>query len=188
MTNSHILALNKNPSLISATHPSSTLSNFEILDSQPTTPFTFTPLPSPVKPALIPLPNKELYIPMANEYFAPFYGNKYDENPETFLHSFYWHMGNADEDTKLRQFWNYLEVDGPADKWYENLSDGEKKTWVMVKTTFQKRWPRRALAKKTVEEYEHEIMELHLQMEDLGKKEKVAGRYMHMSHGQTTWR
>lgn len=42
--------------------------------------------------------------------------------------------------------------------------------------------PRKKVAKNTMEEYEEEITGLKLKMEDLGKKEKTAGRevYSHI--------
>ena len=69
---------------------------------------------------------------------TPFYSDKDNKNSENFLLLFC--MANADDHTKLRQFQNYLEADGPADKWYNNLSQDEKKAWVTVEATFQKCW------------------------------------------------
>ena len=47
---------------------------------------------------------------------------------------------------------------------------------------FQLCWPRKKGAKNMNKEYKEEIRDLQLKMEDMGKKEKVAGRdvYMHM--------
>ena len=55
--------------------------------------------------------------------------------------------------------------------------------WNAIMTSFSLRWLRKKAAKKTTEEYEEEITGLMLKMEDLGKKEKTAGRevYSHIA-------
>ena len=45
-------------------------------------------------------------------------------------------MGNANEDTKVKQFQNYPEADGLADEWY--LGQEEKKSWVTIKASIGK--------------------------------------------------
>ena len=92
-------------------------------------------------------------------------------------------MGDKTDDTKKAQFPYYLQADSVADEWYSDLGDNEKKTWVSIETAFKKRWPRKKQVKKTDEEYEDEIMGRKLKTEDLGKKEKVAGRevYTHIA-------
>ena len=119
---------------------------------------------------------------MATEEVKPFHGDKDDENPEDFLRSFFRRMGTANGDTKKQQFKYFLQADSAADEWYEELQLNEKKDWDAIETAFNKRWPRKKAAKKTKEEYEEEITGLRLAMEDLGKKEKIAGRevYSHI--------
>ena len=92
-------------------------------------------------------------------------------------------MGTSSDETKKQQFPNFLQADSVADKWYEELATDSKTTWNSIETAFQARWPRKKGAKKTNEEYEEEIRELQLKMEDMGKKEKVAGRevYSHIA-------
>ena len=70
-----------------------------------------------------------------------------------------------------------------ADEWFADLIDSEKKTWGDIETAFKKRWPRKKQVKKTDDEYEDEVMERKLRVEDLGEKEKVAGRevYSHIA-------
>jgi hypothetical protein len=53
----------------------------------------------------------------------------------------------------------------------------------VILAAFRKRWPRKKAIKKMLEEYEEEITGLHLKMEDMGKKEKIAGRevYSHIA-------
>lgn len=120
---------------------------------------------------------------MASEHVAPFHGDKEDENPEDFLRSFFRRMGTAPPDTKKLQFPNFLQADSVADEWFEELDAGEKKDWDSIETEFRKRWPRKKAAKKTKEEYEEEITSLQIKMEEIGKKEKVAGRevYSHIA-------
>ena len=65
---------------------------------------------------------------------------------------------------------------GTSSEWYEELAMDSKTTWSSIETAFRAHWPRKKGAKKTNEEYEEEIRELQLKMEDMGKKEKVAGR------------
>jgi hypothetical protein len=120
---------------------------------------------------------------MASETVLPFHGDKDDENPEDFLRSFFRRMGTSSDDVKKQQFPNFLQADSVADDWYEELADKDKADWSSIRAAFQVRWPRKKGAKKTNEEYEEEIRDLQLKMEDLGKKEKVAGRdvYTHIA-------
>jgi hypothetical protein len=117
---------------------------------------------------------------MSSEHVAPFFGNKKDENPENFLRSFYRRMGAAStDDAKKQQFPNFLEADSVADEWFAGLIDGDKKDWKSIEAAFRKRWPRKKMAKKTTEEFEKEILDFHLRMENLGKKETVGGKEVH---------
>ena len=120
---------------------------------------------------------------MAAEIIAPFHGDNEDENPEDFLRAFYRRMGDKTDDAKKSQFPYYLQADSVADDWYADLADGDKKTWNDIEKAFRKRWPRKKQVKKTDDEYEDEIMGRKLKTEDLGKKEKVAGReiYTHIA-------
>ena len=119
---------------------------------------------------------------MATEHVNPFHGDKEDENPEDFLCSFYRRMGTASGDTKKQQFLYFLQADSVADEWFDELSEAERKDWNTIETAFAKRWPRKKAAKKSKEEYEEEITGTRLQVEDLGKKEKIAGKetYSHI--------
>ena len=76
-------------SSIPDTQPPSSLSNFKFFDNtQPSTPFTITPLSSPSKPLSVPLLNKEpamKNILMASKHMASFHGDKDDESPSDFL-------------------------------------------------------------------------------------------------------
>ena len=119
---------------------------------------------------------------MATEHVDPFHGDKEDENPEDFLRSFFRRMGTATDDVKKRQFRYFLQADSAADEWFDELPQEDKKDWDALEDAFNKRWPRKKAAKKTKEEYEEEITGLQLKMDDLGKKEKTAGRdvYSHI--------
>ena len=110
---------------------------------------------------------------MATEHVPVFHGNKKDESPEDFLRSFYRHMGTANDETKKQQFPNYLKTYSVADEWFEELPHADKKDWSGIVAAFHKRWPKKKAVKKTIEE---EITGLPLKMEDLGKKETIAGR------------
>jgi hypothetical protein len=171
-----------------ASRSSSRLSgNYELVTptSRVSTPFSTSPTNPPSHSRV---PTKSSKTPtetndMAAEIVAPFQGDKEDENPEDFLRAFYRRMGNGNDDTRKAQFPYYLQADSVADEWYMDLTDGEKKTWVDIEAAFRKRWPRKKQVKKTDEEYEDEILNRKLKTEDLGKKEKVAGRdvYSHVA-------
>ena len=92
-------------------------------------------------------------------------------------------MGNSADNIKKQQFPNFLQADSVADEWFEELTENDKSSWDNIEKAFRKRWPRNKAAKKTNEEYEEEIREVLLKTEDLGKKEKVAGRevYTHIA-------
>jgi hypothetical protein len=167
---------------------SPTLSIPHLPPNPPTsTPETSPPPSTPSSPSNIE-PNAGLPVTtktedMAAEIITPFHGDKEDENPEDFLRAFYRRMGDKTDDTRKAQFPYYLQADSVADDWYAGLVDNEKKTWGDVENAFRKRWPRKKQVKKTDEEYEDEIMGRKLKTEDLGKKEKVAGRdvYTHIA-------
>ena len=91
-------------------------------------------------------------------------------------------MGTASNDTRKQQFRNFLQADSATDEWFDELTQDDTKDWDSIETAFRKRWPRKKAVKKTAEEYEEEITGLKLKMEDLGKKEKTAGRevYSHI--------
>lgn len=117
------------------------------------------------------------------ETVNPFHGDQDDENPEDFWRSFYRRMGDKSDTARLTQFPYYLQADSAADEWYAELPEAEKKSWADLETAFKKRWPRKVQTKKTDDEYEDEILGRKLKTEDLGKKEKVAGRdvYTHIA-------
>jgi hypothetical protein len=117
------------------------------------------------------------------EQVLPFHGDKKDENPAGFLRSFYRRIGTTSDDVKKQMFLNFLEPDSVADEWYDELDEDDKKDWKSIEAAFLKRWPKKKAVKKTVEEYEQEITGLRLKMEDVGKKETVAGKqvYSHIA-------
>ena len=88
-------------------------------------------------------------------------------------------MAGTNDEAKKQQFRDFLEADSAADEWFDNLAGDEKKDWNTIEAAFHKRWPRKKIVKKTVEEYEQEITNARLRMEDLGKKELAAGREVH---------
>ena len=92
-------------------------------------------------------------------------------------------MGTSTDEVRKQQFPNFLQADSVADEWFEELKEKDKTDWKSIEAAFRTRWPRKKAAKKTSEEYEEEVRELELKMEDLGKKEKVAGReiYTHIA-------
>lgn len=175
-----------------STRASSRLSGAYEFISENSTPFSASPLtsslplpttPSPINtPQLLPTNETEL-DDMAAEVITPFQGDKEDENPEDFLRAFYRRMGDKNDDTKKAQFPYYLQADSVADDWYTDLAGDDKKSWASIEAAFRKRWPRKKQTKKTDEEYEDKIMARKLKAEDLGKKEKVAGRevYSHIA-------
>jgi hypothetical protein len=185
--NDYTSALHKVTASLSTTRPSSSLSTFELLDTtQASTPFELTP---PISPAILPLTvnlDKEPpppYDTMSNEHVTPFHGDREDENPEDFLRSFYRRMGTGNEAAMKQQFQNFLQADSAADEWFDELQEADKKDWNAIEAAFHKRWPRKKAAKKTTVEYEEEITGLKLKIEDMGKKEKIAGRevYSHIA-------
>jgi hypothetical protein len=119
---------------------------------------------------------------MASEHVAPFHGDRKDENPEDFIQLFFRRMGSATDEVKKQQFPNFLQADSTADEWFDDLSPVDKKDWTAIQAVFRLRWPRKKAVKKTTEEYEAEITGRHMKMEDLGRKETIAGRevYTHI--------
>ena len=156
--------------------------------SQISTPFTQTPqtgTPSPESPINLPaaLPQPTADNDDMAEVVSPFHGDKEDESPEDFLRAFYRRMGDKSEETKKSQFPYYLQAYSVADEWYSDLSNDDKKSWTSIEAAFRKRWPKKVQVKKTEEEYEDEILGRKMKVEDLGKKEKLAGMeiYSHIA-------
>ena len=92
-------------------------------------------------------------------------------------------MGSATDDFKKKQFKYFLQADSVANEWFDELQHDNKKDWDAIEAAFNKCWPKKIVAKKMKEEYEAEIMGLHLKMENLGKKETIVGRevYAHIA-------
>ena len=63
----------------------------------------------------------------------------------------------ATDNIRKQQFRYFLQADSIADKWFDDLQQGEKKSWEDLENAFNKRWPRQKAAKKTKEEYKEEI-------------------------------
>jgi len=108
---------------------------------------------------------------MTSELVNPFHGDKDDENPEDFLRSFFRRMGTSSDDVKKQQFPNFLQADSVADEWFEELVGDDKANWNKIEAAFRTRWPRKKAAKKTNDEYEEEIRELQLSMEEVAGRE-----------------
>lgn len=147
------------------------------LQSDRPTPFT-SPPPQEQHPATVPdLPDSK----MPNNV-EPFWGDCDEENPQDFLRSFNRAMGDKSDDHKKKLFVNYLQADSVADKWFSELETITRGNWNLIEDVFNARWPKSAVAKKTVMEYKEELLGLKLKAEDLGKKEAVAGRdtYTHI--------
>ncbi|RXW18472.1 hypothetical protein EST38_g7385 [Candolleomyces aberdarensis] len=115
-------------------------------------------------------------------HVEPFWGNKADENAQDFICSFNRAMGDKDETYKAKQFEYYLRADSEADEWWSELDAEKKKKWSDVEAAFQERWLKAKVVKKTATEYKEELLGLKLKIEDLGRKEEVAGRetYTHI--------
>ena len=117
------------------------------------------------------------------EIVPPFHGDKEVESPEEFLRAYYRRMGDKTDEVKKTQFPYYLQPYSVADEWYTELAENEKKSWADIETAFHKRWPKKKQVKKTVDEYEDEILGKKLKEEDLGKKVKITGMevYSHVA-------
>ena len=92
-------------------------------------------------------------------------------------------MANKTDDTRKAQFSYYLQLYSIADDWFSGLAKEEKKSWSVIEKSFEKRWPKKKLIKKTEEEHKDEILGRKLKEEDLGKKEKMGGTdvYTHIA-------
>ena len=108
--------------LLTNTRPSSSLSNFEIIDhSHSSTPFELSPSASPTKSPFIKLSDTKDWLDnntMSTEQVDSFHGDKADENPEDFMCSFFRRMGTASDDVKKKQFRYFLQANTAADKWF----------------------------------------------------------------------
>jgi hypothetical protein len=115
-------------------------------------------------------------------HVEPFWGNKADENAQDFIRSFNRAMGDKDDAHKAKQFEYYLRADSEADEWWSELDADKKTRWSDIEAAFQARWPKAKVVKKTPTEYEEELLSTKLKVEELGKKEEVAGRetYTHI--------
>ena len=113
----------------------------------------------------------------------PFWGDKPGENMQDFLRAFNRAMGDKSDESKAKQFPNYLHVDSEVDDWWSDLSTMVQAKWEDIEAGFMVRWPRVVVVKKMSMEYEEELLGLMLRAQDLGRKEQVAGRevYTHIA-------
>jgi hypothetical protein len=162
------------PTTTQSTRASSRLSeSYDIIapSTQASTPFNASPtVPTKTLPPQITQESEDMA-----ETVTPFHGDQDDESPEFFLRAFYRRMADKSDETKKLQFLYYLQPHSVADEWFADLVDDEKKSWTDIEAAFHKRWPNKKPVKKTDEEYEDELVGRKLKVEDLGKKEKVAG-------------
>ncbi|KAF8235635.1 hypothetical protein L208DRAFT_1256225 [Tricholoma matsutake] len=117
-----------------------------------------------------------------SHHIEPFWGDRDNENPQDFLQSFKWAMGDKPDAHKRKQFINYLHADSVVDDWYGSFDAAILVDWALMEAEFHTQWPKAAVVKKTSTEYEEELLGLRLKEEELGKKETVAGKeaYTHL--------
>ncbi|KAF5381400.1 hypothetical protein D9615_008427 [Tricholomella constricta] len=113
----------------------------------------------------------------------PFWGDRPDENAQDFFRAFNRAMGDKTDDVKRRLFVNYLRADSEADEWYAALTPNIRTDWAEIERAFHLRWPKATVARKTMMEYEEDVLAMKMKEETLGQKETVAGRdvYTHIA-------
>ncbi|KAJ2932077.1 hypothetical protein H1R20_g5017, partial [Candolleomyces eurysporus] len=85
-----------------------------------------------------------------------------------------------DDAHRLRVFANYLEVDGEAEKWFEELPTDEKVDWPSVQTAFLAAFKQAPIVEKSVADCKEELMGLRLSTSELVSK--VEGK-----NGRKVW-
>ncbi|RXW12228.1 hypothetical protein EST38_g13626 [Candolleomyces aberdarensis] len=85
-----------------------------------------------------------------------------------------------DDAHRLRVFANYLEVDGEAEKWFEELPTAEKAEWPSVQTAFLAAFKHAPIVEKSVADCEEELMGLRMSTSELVSK--VEGK-----NGRKVW-
>ncbi|KAK7447420.1 hypothetical protein VKT23_014129 [Stygiomarasmius scandens] len=104
-------------------------------------------------------------------------GSNLKENPHEFFRKWQLAMLNiAYDKEKIMNFQLFCAIGSAAESWYKELSDIDKSTMTAFKAAFETRWPLLEAAKKTVTEYEGELLRHRLEEKDIGKKVEVYGR------------
>jgi len=115
-----------------------------------------------------------------------FYGDgRPSEDPADFLRTFSCIMRTvpsiSTDEKKIEALEDYLGIGLSAETWYTKLTSMQKTSWAELDKAFKSRWPPIAVATKTREESERELMELKLTDGEVAMKTKV-GRTETWSH------
>ena len=66
---------------------------------------------------------------------AVFHRN-WNEDAKAFLKYYLWCRGSEDDKKLARSFIYYLQADSPANQWFEELPEKEKKSWASIEVLF----------------------------------------------------
>ena len=115
-----------------------------------------------------------------------FYGDgRPSQDPADFLRTFSRIMRTvpsiSTDEKKIKALEDYLGIGSSAETWYTKLTSTQKTSWAELDKAFKSQWPPIAVATKTREESERELMELKLTDEEVATKTKV-GRTETWSH------
>jgi hypothetical protein len=80
----------------------------------------------------------------------------------------------TDDERMVESFGDHLKSGSQAEEWFKE-QDASKKTFKVVEAAFLEHFPPVEKAKKTETEWERELCELRLKVEELGKMEKYQG-------------
>ena len=105
----------------------------------------------------------------------PIFSGDSKENPTDFLRGFLREVGQIPSAEIAQAFENYLKAGSDADAWYDGLPLETKASWILLRPAFEAQYPKTAHIKKTVAEYEDELMARTLKEDELGEKISKAG-------------
>ncbi|KAG1898396.1 uncharacterized protein F5891DRAFT_1190765 [Suillus fuscotomentosus] len=115
---------------------------------------------------------------MSNNVAPGWFHSKPDENAQNFLKEADRYITLNDlktEVAKIIVFSTLLSAGSVADLWWTKLDSMKKTMWAGVQIVFNDRWPAITIAEKTGLDYQHEMLALRIDEEDLGMQVTVAG-------------
>ncbi|KAG2742821.1 hypothetical protein P692DRAFT_201724556 [Suillus brevipes Sb2] len=113
---------------------------------------------------------------MASGPLPALFHGKESENAQNFMRSteaYFLINRITDKATKVALFAALISAGSQAD-WWTNLDAQHKATWTTVKAAFEAKWPTIAVARKTMLEYQKELLALRLKEDEVGERITLA--------------
>jgi hypothetical protein len=144
-----------------------------------------TPETSPFAPPPSTQPSQiddDQHLAMPDDNSKPFAGDgKDEESPQDFLKRVTRHTLKQKDEDRLEYVEACLKSGSKAERWFEELEEEKKATWVAFKVAWAEQYPPPRTVGKTMGEYEKELLAIKLTEEDMAKIVEKGGVEMTMT-------